>query len=153
VATKLEDDVRVIKKYPNRRIYDTQYSKYIKVEDIRDMIVEGESFVVLDSKTGKDVTRSVLLQLIIEQESEKNPLFTTENLKTFIRYYGQVPHQSFAEFIDQSMSFFQHQQEQFREGFTGMMENSPMKAFTEMSKRNMEMWEKMSERFYKKDNR
>lgn len=150
MAKKSDDDVRVIKKYPNRRIYDTQDSKYIKVEDIRDMIVDGESFVVLDSKTGKDVTRSVLLQLIIEQESEKNPLFTTENLKTFIRYYGQVPHQPFAEFMDQSLSFFQHQQEQFREGFSGMMENSPMKAFSDMSKKNMEMWEKMAEGFYGK---
>ena len=148
MAKKSDDDVRVIKKYPNRRIYDTQDSKYIKVEDIRDMIVDGESFVVLDSKTGKDVTRSVLLQLIIEQESEKNPLFTTENLKTFIRYYGQVPHQPFAEFMDQSLSFFQHQQEQFSEQFSGMMQKNPMKDFSEMYKKNFEMWEEMQKSFF-----
>lgn len=142
------DDIRVIKKYPNRRIYDTHSSKYIKIDDIRDMIVEGIPFVVLDSKTGEDVTRSVLLQLIIEQESENNPLFTTENLKTFIRYYGQGPHQPFAEYMNQSLAFFQHQQEQLAESFQDMMQNNPMKFFTEMNKKNMEMWQKMSEGFY-----
>jgi len=144
-------DVRVIKKYPNRRIYDTETSKYIKIDDIREMIVDGINFVVLDSKSGEDVTRSVLLQLIIEQESENNPLFTTENLKTFIRYWGQVPHQPFAEFMDQSLNFFKYQQDQFSDSFSGMMQNNPMKAFADMSKQNMEMWQKMSEGFYKKD--
>ena len=143
-----EEGIRVIKKYPNRRIYDTHSSKYIKIDDIREMIVEGTPFVVLDSKSGEDVTRSVLLQLIIEQESETNPLFTTENLKTFIRYYGQVPHQPFSEFMDQSLSFFKHQQEQFAGCFSDMMKNSPMNAFSEMSKKNMEMWQKMVEGFY-----
>jgi polyhydroxyalkanoate synthesis repressor PhaR len=149
----VEEGVRVIKKYPNRRIYDTHTSKYIKIEDIREMIVDGLPFVVLDSKSGEDVTRSVLLQLIIEQESETNPLFTTENLKTFIRYYGQVPHQPFAEFMDQSLAFFTHQQEQFSESFSDMMQNNPMKAFTEMNKQNMEMWRKMSEGFYGNKNK
>ncbi len=147
----VEEGVRVIKKYPNRRIYDTHTSKYIKIDDIREMIVEGIPFVVLDSKSGDDVTRSVLLQLIIEQESETNPLFTTENLKTFIRYYGQVPHKPFSEFMDQSLSFFKHQQEQFSDSFSDMMQNNPMKAFTEMSKKNMEMWQKMSDGYFGKD--
>ena len=99
-----DDDIRVIKKYPNRRIYDTQSSKYIKIDDIRDMIVKGINFVVLDSKSGEDVTRSVLLQLIIEQESENNPLFTTENLKTFIRYYGQMPHQPYMQLAHRALA-------------------------------------------------
>ena len=143
-----DEDVRVIKKYPNRRIYDTQTSKYIKVDDIRDMIVAGIPFMVLDSKTGEDVTRSVLLQLIIEQESENNPLFTTENLKFFIRYYGQVPHQGFADFMNQSLSFFQSQQDQLRDTYSDMMQNNAMKAFQDMNKKNMDMWKKMSEGFY-----
>lgn len=145
---KVEEGVRVIKKYPNRRIYDTHSSKYIKIDDIRTMIVEGIPFVVLDSKSGEDVTRSVLLQLIIEQESDTNPLFTTENLKTFIRYYGQVPHQPFSEFMNQSLTFFKHQQEQLAGTFSDMMRNSPMNAFSELSKKNMEMWHKMAEGYY-----
>jgi polyhydroxyalkanoate synthesis repressor PhaR len=124
---KVEEGVRVIKKYPNRRIYDTHSSKYIKIDDIRTMIVEGTPFVVLDSKSGEDVTRSVLLQLIIEQESETNPLFTTENLKTFIRYYGQLPHQPFSEYMNQSLTFFKDQQEQLAGTFSDMMRNSQNK--------------------------
>ena len=142
------ENIRVIKKYPNRRIYDTQTSKYIKIDDIRGMIVAGTPFVVLDSKSGEDVTRSVLLQLIIEQESETNPLFTTDNLKTFIRYYGQVPHAPFAEYMNQSLAFFKHQQEQLTGSFSDMMKSNPMNAFSEMSKKNMEMWQKMAEGFY-----
>lgn len=142
------EDIRVIKKYPNRRIYDTHASKYIKIDDIRDMIVGNVPFVVLDSKSGEDVTRSVLLQLIIEQESENNPLFTTENLKSFIRYYGQGPHQAFADFMNQSLGFFQHQQDQFSESFSDMMSKNLMKEYTDMYKKNMEMWEEMSKGFY-----
>ena len=108
----------------------------------------GINFIVLDSKTGEDVTRSVLLQLIIEQESENNPLFTTDNLKTFIRYYGQVPHQPFAEFMNQSLSFFQHQQEQLTEQFSDMMQKNPMKEFSDMYKKNVELWEEMQKGFF-----
>ncbi len=143
-----EDEIRIIKKYPNRRIYDTQTSQYIKIEDIRDLIVAGVNFIVLDSKSGEDVTRSVLLQLIIEQESENNPLFTTENLKSFIRYYGQGPHQPFAEYMNQSLAFFQHQQEQLSESFHDMMQSNPMKDMSEIYKQNMKLWEKMSKSFY-----
>lgn len=145
-----DEGIRVIKKYPNRRIYDTHSSKYIKIDDIRDMIVEGTPFIVLDSKTGEDVTRSVLLQLIIEQESENNPLFTTDNLKAFIRYYGQSPHQPFAEFMNQSLSFFQHQQEQLSESFHDIMQKNPMKEFSDLYKKNMEMWQQMQDSFYGK---
>jgi len=143
-----EDEIRIIKKYPNRRIYDTQTSQYIKIEDIRDLIVAGVNFIVLDSKSGEDVTRSVLLQLIIEQESENNPLFTTENLKSFIRYYGQGPHQPFAEYMNQSLAFFQHQQEQLSESYHDMMQSNPMKDMSEIYKQNMKLWEKMSKSFY-----
>jgi polyhydroxyalkanoate synthesis repressor PhaR len=142
------EDIRIIKKYPNRRIYDTHTSQYIKVDDIRQLIVDGTNFVILDSKSGEDVTRSVLLQLIIEQESENNPLFTTDNLKSFIRYYGQGPHQPFAEFMNQSLSFFQYQQEQINESFQGMMGANPIKDFSDIYKQNMKLWEKMSENFF-----
>ena len=144
--------LRIIKKYPNRRVYDTATSKYIKIDDIRDLIVQGIAFVVQDSKTGEDVTRSVLLQLIIEQESENNPLFTTENLKAFIRYYGQGPHTPFAEFLNQSLGFFQQQQEQFSERFADMMQHNPMNAFQEMSRKNLDMWRSFTEGLYSGEN-
>ena len=72
--TETEQTIRIIKKYPNRRVYDTHLSRYIKVDDLRDMIIDGIEFKVIDSKTKEDVTRSVLLQIILEQESENNLL-------------------------------------------------------------------------------
>jgi len=138
-----EDTVRIIKKYPNRRIYDTHDSKYITVTDVRDMIVAGTEFKIIDAKTKEDITRSVLLQIIIEQESETNPLFSTENLQNFIRYYGKDQQQGFSDFISQSLTFFQQQQNQFRSSMTEMIDNNPVKVWSNISKQNMEMWQQM----------
>ena len=143
MSANKDDDVRVIKKYPNRRIYDTQDSKYITINDVRDMVVQGVEFKIIDAKTKKDITRSVLLQIIIEQESETNPLFTTDNLQNFIRYYGANHQKGFSEFINQSLTFFQEQQNQFNSSVTEMMEQSPVKVFTDISKQNIEMWQQM----------
>ena len=105
-----EENIRIIKKYPNRRIYDTHDSKYITITDVRDMVVEGIEFKIIDAKSKKDITRNVLLQIIIEQESENNPLFSTDNLQNFIRYYGANQQKGFSEFMNQSLAFFQQQQ-------------------------------------------
>tara|TARA_R110000824_G_scaffold52692_4_gene146083 strand:- start:13159 stop:13662 length:504 start_codon:yes stop_codon:yes gene_type:complete len=147
-TAKDETAIRILKKYPNRRIYDTHDSVYINLEDVRKMIVQGIDFKVLDSKSNADLTRSVLLQLITEQESESNPLFSADNLKNFIHYYDQNQQQLFSEYINQSLSFFQHQQEQFNQGVQEMMNVSPMKIFSEYSKRNAQMWQKMQESFF-----
>ncbi len=136
-------DIRIIKKYPNRRIYDTKDSKYITINDVRDMVVEGVEFKIIDAKSKKDITRSVLLQIIIEQESETNPLFTTDNLQNFIRYYGANHQQGFSEFINQSLSFFQQQQNQFNSSVSEMIDNNPVKVFSDISKQNIEMWQQM----------
>ncbi len=138
-----EDTVRIIKKYPNRRIYDTQDSKYITISDVRNMIIEGIEFKIIDAKSKQDITRSVLLQIIIEQESETNPLFTTENLQNFIRYYGKNQQQGFSDFIGQSLSFFQQQQDQFQSNMTEMIDQSPVKVWSDISKQNMELWQQM----------
>ena len=138
-----EETVRTIKKYPNRRIYDTQDSKYITVSDVRDMVVAGTNFKIIDAKTKKDITRSVLLQIIIEQESETNPLFSTDNLQNFIRYYGENQQHGFSDFINQSLSFFQNQQDQFSSSVSEMIDHSPVKAWSEISRKNMEMWQQM----------
>ena len=145
-----DDDaaIRILKKYPNRRIYDTHDSVYIKLDDVRKMVVQGTDFKVLDSKTGADLTRSVLLQLIAEQESDSNPLFSADNLKNFIHYYEQNQQQLFSEYLNQSLNFFQHQQEQFNQSVKEMMNVRPMKMFSEYSKRNARMWQKMQEGFF-----
>ena len=144
--------VRIIKKYPNRRIYDTHTSAYIKLDDIRQMVVQGIDFKVVDSKTKEDITRGVLLQLITEQESESDPLFSADNLKSFIHFYDQNQQQSFSEFINQSLAFFQHQQEQFNNSMKEMMNTNPLQVFSDYSKeynkKNTEMWQQMQTTFF-----
>ena len=80
--------VRVIKKYPNRRLYDTEISSYITLEEVRQLVIDGEDFEVRDAKSGEDLTRSVLLQIIAEHEQTGQPMFTTQLLSQIIRFYG-----------------------------------------------------------------
>lgn len=148
VAAEDSDGVRILKKYPNRRIYDTHESAYINLDDVKKMVLEGIDFKVVDSKSNADLTRSVLLQLIAEQESESNPLFSAEHLRNFIHYYDKNQQQLFSEYLNQSLSFFQKQQEQFNQGMQDMMAVNPMKIFSEYSKRNTQMWQKMQESFF-----
>ncbi len=138
-----EDNIRIIKKYPNRRIYDTQESRYITLGDVRDMVIEGVDFQVIDTQSKKDITRSILLQIIIEQESEADPLFSTDNLQDFIRYYGESQRQGFSDFINQSLSFFQQQQDQFQDRMSELMDQSPVRMWSDISRQNMQMWEDM----------
>ena len=138
-----KDDVRIIKKYPNRRIYDTTESKYITIGDVRDMVVRGVEFQVIDTQSKKDITRSILLQIIIEQESETDPLFSTDNLQNFIRYYAERQHQGFSEFLDQSLSLFQQQQEQFQNSMNELIGQDPMQVWSDLGRKRTQMWEEM----------
>lgn len=142
--------LRLIRKYPNRRLYDTHDSVYIRLDDLRDMVINNISFRVEDSRSGEDITRSVLLQVISEQESEKDgdPLFSTDHLRDFIRY-GQNQQQMFSDFMTHSLAFFHHQQEQFSDNMKDLLGHSPMKVFSDISRRNMEMWQQMQESFYR----
>lgn len=81
---------RVIKKYPNRRLYDTQTSSYVTLTEIKQLVMEGQSFVVRDAKSGDDLTRSLLLQIILEEESAGAPMFTEAVLSNIIRFYGHA---------------------------------------------------------------
>lgn len=141
--------VRLIKKYPNRRIYDTHESRYIRLEDLRGMVMQGIPFRVVDSRSGDDITRGILLQIIAEQEvaGDQEPLFSADHLRDFIRY-GQEQQQMFSDFMTQSLAFFHHQQEQFSENMQDMFGQNPMKAFADITRSNMEMWQAMQENFY-----
>ena len=89
-AAAADFDGVVIKKYPNRRLYDTSSSTYITLVDIKTMVVAHQKFVVLDAKNGEDLTRSILLQIILEEESGGVPLFSAPSLSNLIRFYGQA---------------------------------------------------------------
>lgn len=104
---------RHIKKYQNRRLYDTATSTYIILDDIKQMIVEGDSVTVTDVKTGADVTRSVLLQIILEEEANSTPIFSNEFLLQIIRFYGKSFQSAISPFLEQSIDVLRQTQKKF----------------------------------------
>ena len=143
-----EQTIRIIKKYPNRRVYDTHLSKYIKINDLRDMVIEGIEFKVIDTQSKEDVTRSILLQIILEQESDNNPLFTSENLQHFIRYYGNNHSDIFSSYLTQSLAFFSQQQEQMGNQFTELFKQNPIDSFNQLNQKGVEMWQDLQKQFF-----
>ncbi len=135
-----EIEPRIIKKYPNRRLYDTEKSHYVTLHQIRDLVLEEVPFIVIDKKSEEDITRSILLQIIFEQESETNPLFSNDNLERFIRFYDAGTHMGFSDFIGQGMSFFQQQQRDFSKAMGGMTNHNPMSFWNDMTQKNIDTW-------------
>ncbi|MDP1900722.1 MAG: polyhydroxyalkanoate synthesis repressor PhaR [Rubrivivax sp.] len=105
--------VRTLKKYPNRRLYDTQTSSYITLADVKEMVLGGEVFEVRDAKTGEDLTRSILLQIILEEESGGVPMFTTQALAQIIRFYGHAMQGVMGTMIEKNLQAFTELQAQF----------------------------------------
>ena len=109
-----EDNKRIIKKYPNRRLYDTAESKYVTLNDVRKLVLDGVSFCVIDKKSGDDITRNILLQIIIEQEEVGEPLFSTDVLEQIIGFYGNSVQGVAGDFLGQSLKLFREQQQRFQ---------------------------------------
>ncbi len=102
----MSEQVRLIKKYPNRRLYDTKTSAYITLGDVKDLVLKFEVFKVLDAKTGEDLTRSILLQIILEEETGGAPLFSSELLSGFIRFYGSAMQGMLGKYLENNMRTF-----------------------------------------------
>lgn len=94
---------RVIKKYPNRRLYDTDTSSYITLSEIKQLVMDSEVFTVRDAKTGEDLTRSILLQIILEEEANGSPMFTTPVLSHIIRFYGHAMQGFMGGYLEKNM--------------------------------------------------
>ena len=145
-----KDEPTVIKKYANRRLYDTGRSSYVTLDDLREMVQEGHDFVVVDAKSGEDLTRGVLTQIIADQESTDETLLPTNFLKTLIGFYGDNAQPFLPSYLEQTMSVFAQNQEnmqkQFAKSFSEMHEVekifSPTMDLEELTRRNMEMFEK-----------
>ena len=105
-ATAAAVDVRVLKKYPNRRLYDTTASSYITLADVKKMVMSGESFVVRDAKTSEDLTRSILLQIILEEESGGVPMFSSQMLAQIIRFYGHAMQGMMGSYLETNLQTF-----------------------------------------------
>ncbi len=137
--------MRAFKKYPNRRLYDIEQSKYVTVEDIRLIILSGESISVVDSKTEKDLTRTVLMQIISEQEGEGHePILTNRVLEQLIRFYGSAMQSVVGKYIEQSMMNFLDQQERYRRNLRGLSNVDPVNLMRRAMEQNMEFWNKVA---------
>jgi polyhydroxyalkanoate synthesis repressor PhaR len=146
-----KDDPVVIKKYANRRLYNTGTSTYVTLEDLADMVKRNEEFVVQDAKTGDDITHPVLTQIIFELENKDGQnMLPVPFLRQLIAFYGDQMQAVVPTFLEQSMTAFAKEQERFREQMKSVMGKAPfdlakmptpMKAFEEQTKRNIEMFQ------------
>ena len=135
---------RIIKKYPNRRIYDTGESRYITLSDIRKLVITGVEFQVQDSNSGEDLTRSILLQIIMEEESNDKPIFSVPVLSQLIRFYGGTVQGAFAQYLEESLSMFAQQQNMF----TSTPGQDPLQNVNKLAQQNMKMWTDMQKAFF-----
>jgi len=132
-----------IKKYANRRLYNTGTSTYVTLEDLATMVKTGEDFVVYDAKTGEDITRSVLAQIIFEQENkEGQSLLPITFLRQLIRFYGDSMQMLVPRYLEQSMQSLTSHQDKFREQMAQAFGNVGFGPMEETVRRNMEMFEK-----------
>ena len=132
--------VRVIKKYPNRRLYDTEISSYITIEDVRQLIVDNEDFEVRDARSGEDLTRQVLLQIIAEHEQDGEPVLSTQLLSQIIRFYGDSLQCYMGNYLERSMQMFLEEQQEFRQHVGGMLGQTPWTMMNQLTERNLEQW-------------
>jgi polyhydroxyalkanoate synthesis repressor PhaR len=123
--------VRLIKKYPNRRLYDTQTSTYITLADVKQLVLEQEEFQVIDAKSGDDLSRQILLQIILEEESGGVPMFTAQMLAQIIRFYGNAMQGMMGSYLEKNIQAFIDIQGKLTE---------QSKAFYETNKIGPEMW-------------
>ena len=137
--------MREFKKYPNRRLYDTRESCYVTVENIRKIILKGETICVLDSKTSKDLTRSVLLQIISEQEGEGHePILTNRVLEQLVRFYGAPMQNVVSRYIEQSITTFLDHQERYRSRIQDLAGAEPLGLMRKALEQNMEFWNRLA---------
>ena len=140
--TKSEEPV-IIKKYANRRLYNTGTSTYVTLEDLAAMVKSGSDFIVYDAKSGDDITRSVLAQIIFEQENKEGQnLLPIAFLRQLIRFYGDSMQMMVPSFLEQSMQSLTSQQGKFREQMTQAFGGSGFGTLEDQVRRNMEMFEK-----------
>ena len=121
-TTGPEDGPRVLKKYPNRRLYDTKISSYITLADVKSMVLSGVEFEVRDAKTGEDLTRSILLQIILEEETGGVPIFSAPMLSQIIRFYGHAMQGMMGSYLEKNLQTFTDIQARLAEQAKGLYE-------------------------------
>ena len=142
------NDVRIIKKYPNRRLYDTAISSYITLHDIKELVMSYTPFTVVDAKTGDDLTRATLLQIISEEEEKGTPIFSTEILLHCIRMYGDSMQAMAGRFLEQSMKLFENTRRDATDPMKAMWQANPMQFMQSMAEQNLNMLRTMQRNFF-----
>ncbi|HRK63542.1 MAG TPA: polyhydroxyalkanoate synthesis repressor PhaR [Terricaulis sp.] len=141
-GAEAQGDPVIIKKYANRRLYNTAASSYVTLDHLSEMVREGVDFTVQDAKTGEDITRSVLTQIIFEQENKGQSMLPVQFLRRLIRFYGDQMQGYLPPYLEMSMESFAKAQEQMRENMTRAFgASTPMAAFEEQAQRNMAMFQ------------
>jgi polyhydroxyalkanoate synthesis repressor PhaR len=146
---------RTIKKYANRRLYDTQASRHVTLDGIRQLVAAGEDVVVVDDTTGQDITRNILLQVIAEQEQGGRPILTADMLKQIIRFYGNPMQELMAGYLERSVQLFLSQQKTLQDqiqktfgmGPMNPLGMSPLGGLQDLANRNLEAWSQMQKSF------
>jgi polyhydroxyalkanoate synthesis repressor PhaR len=136
---------RLIKKYANRRLYDASQSRHVTLEDIREFIVQGQKVRVVEDKTGDDITRLILLQVIAEQEQFGKPILSEALLESIIRFYGNGLQDFMSRYLEKSVETFAAQQEQLQAQVSKLMTQSPVDSLAEIAKQNLDYWTRMQE--------
>ena len=136
------DQPTTIKKYANRRLYNTGTSTYVTLEDLASMVKDGEDFLVYDAKTGDDITRSVLAQIIFEQENKAGQnLLPTTFLRQLIRFYGDSMQMVVPKYLEQAIASLTQEQEKFRKQIATSLSGTPFAPLEEQVRRNMELFQ------------
>ena len=137
---------RIIKKYANRRLYDTETSGYITLDDLKELIVSGITIEVRDAKSGKDISREVLLQLVAEQESFGRPILNEAILVALIRFYDHPMQKLASGYLETALGQLQDQRERLSEQMQGLME-SPADLVSQLTRQNLEWMTSLQKNF------
>lgn len=138
---------RTIKKYANRRLYDTQASRHVTLDGIRQLVAAGEDVVVVDDTTGQDITRSILLQVISEQEQGGRPILSADMLKQIIRFYGNPLQELMAGYLERSVEVFLNQQKTLQDQIQKSLGMTPFASMQGLAARNVEAWNQWQRTF------
>src|ERR1700680_4722504 len=133
---------RLIRKYSNPRLYDTAGSRHVTLDDLRQLIVSGEKIKVIDDKSGEDLTRAVLLQIISEQEQFGSPVLGAELLEMIIRFYGGPMQALLSRYLEQAFTTMLRQQEAMHSEIAKALQ-TPLAPLTELARKNVEIWDQM----------
>lgn len=141
---------RTIKKYPNRRLYDTEESRYITLGDIKDLVINKIEFIVIDKKSGDDITRSILLQVISEQEQQGDAIMSEDFLSQVIRSYGKVVPSFMSNYLEQSTKLFMTQQQNIRGQVKRVVGVDPVVAVTDIAQKNFNRWKSLQDEVFRR---